>query len=86
LKIIKLALAIVLALTAVSSTQATSVEAKAVAYKNCTELNKRYKGGVARKGAKNRGEKTKFKPFVSDALYNANKSKDRDKDGVACEK
>ena len=57
-----------------------------VDYKNCTELNKKYKGGFARTGAKNKGAKTKFKPFVSNALYEVNKSKDRDKDGIACEK
>ncbi|AGX02852.1 excalibur calcium-binding domain-containing protein [Bacillus infantis] len=56
-------------------------------YKNCTELNKDYKGGVARSSsAKNKGGKTKYKPYVSQALYDANKSKDRDGDSIACEK
>ncbi|MGD6853949.1 excalibur calcium-binding domain-containing protein [Bacillus infantis] len=56
-------------------------------YKNCTELNKDYKGGVARSSsAKNKGGKTKYKPYVSQALYNANKTKDRDGDNIACEK
>ncbi|GIE77391.1 hypothetical protein Aph02nite_33410 [Actinoplanes philippinensis] len=64
-------------------------EAAAKKYKNCTELNKTYKHGVGRKGAKDkvRGSTkpvTNFK--VSTALYNANKKMDRDKDGVACEK
>lgn len=86
MKIIKAVLAAALVLAALVSPQATPVEAKAKVYKNCTELNKRYKGGAARKGAKNKGGKTKFKPFVSNALYAANKSKDRDKDGIACEK
>ena len=55
-------------------------------YKNCTELNKDYKGGVARaSNIKNKGGKTKYKPYVSKALYDANKSKDRDKDLIACE-
>ncbi|NMO97856.1 excalibur calcium-binding domain-containing protein [Paenibacillus lemnae] len=66
----------------------TEVDAKSVIkYKNCTELNKDYKGGVAKSaGIKNKGGKTKYKPFVSAALYEANKGKDRDKDGIACEK
>nr|WP_233281234.1 excalibur calcium-binding domain-containing protein [Paenibacillus algicola] len=58
-----------------------------VIYSNCTELNKVYKGGVAKKaGIQNKGGKTKYKPFVSAALYEANYKKDRDKDGIACEK
>lgn len=34
------------------------------------------------------GKKKPFtvKPYVSTALYNANKKMDRDKDGIACEK
>ena len=69
--------------TAISAEAAT----KAVAYKNCTELNKVYKGGVA-KDAKttNKGGKTKYKPFVSAELYKLNAKSDRDKDGIACEK
>ncbi|MBD2868245.1 excalibur calcium-binding domain-containing protein [Paenibacillus sp. IB182493] len=61
--------------------------AKAKTYKNCTELNKDYKGGVARSASvKNKGGKTKHKPFVSKELYDANKKSDRDKDLIACEK
>lgn len=56
-------------------------------YKNCTELNKDYKGGVARNSkVKNKGGKTKYKPFVSQELYDANKKSDRDKDLIACER
>lgn len=56
-------------------------------YKNCTELNKVYKGGVARSSSvKNKGGKTRYKPYVSKALYDANKKSDRDKDLIACEK
>lgn len=63
------------------------VHAKAKEYKNCTELNKDYKGGVAKSASiKNKGGKTKHKPFVSAELYEANKTKDRDKDFIACEK
>ncbi|ULT56816.1 excalibur calcium-binding domain-containing protein [Neobacillus drentensis] len=60
---------------------------KIVVFKNCTELNKVYKGGVARSASvKNKGGKTYFKPFVSQALYDANKKSDRDKDLIACER
>jgi len=52
-----------------------------------TELNKTYKGGVAKAAnIKNKGEKTKFTPFVSKEIYEANIKSDRDKDGIACEK
>lgn len=59
-----------------------SAKTKVKTYKNCTALNKDYKGGVA----KNKGGKTKYKPHVSKALYDANKKSDRDKDFIACEK
>lgn len=72
----------------VGSTETTeAAQPAAKTYKNCTELNKDYKGGVARSSsAKNKGGKTKYKPHVSKALYDANKSKDRDKDLIACER
>ncbi|OWR27205.1 calcium-binding protein [Saccharibacillus sp. O23] len=71
---------------AVPVTQQTA-HAEAKKYKNCTELNKDYKGGVAKSAdIKNKGGKTKHKPFVSAELYEANKTKDRDKDFIACEK
>jgi hypothetical protein len=55
-------------------------------FKNCTELNRVYPGGVAMPGAVNRGGATKKEPKYNKALYNANKKSDRDKDGIACEK
>jgi hypothetical protein len=64
-----------------------SAEAKAKTYNNCTELNKDYKGGVSKSSSvKNKGGKTKYKPYVSKALYEANKKSDRDKDLIACER
>ncbi|MED0665079.1 excalibur calcium-binding domain-containing protein [Bacillus badius] len=74
-------------LLGVSAVSPSSADAAAKAYKNCTELNKTYKGGVA-KDAKlqNKGGKTKFAPTVSAELYKANSKLDRDKDGIACEK
>lgn len=56
-------------------------------YANCTALNKVYPGGVAKAAnVKNKGGKTKYKPFVSQKLYLANAKSDRDKDLIACEK
>ena len=67
---------------------APSIQANAAAkkFKNCTELNKVYPGGVALPGAVNAGGATKKEPKYDKALYAANKSSDRDKDGIACEK
>ncbi|WP_413054517.1 excalibur calcium-binding domain-containing protein [Sporosarcina sp. 179-K 8C2 HS] len=64
-----------------------TAEAASAKFKNCTELNKTYPGGVAKNAkVKNVGGKTKFKPFVSAEIYNAHTKMDRDKDGIACEK
>ena len=65
---------------------APSSQAAAKVFKNCTELNKVYPGGVALPSAVNSGGKTKKEPKYDKALYNANKKSDRDKDGIACEK
>jgi hypothetical protein len=80
LKIIT-ALVLTLTLTSISNSQAA-----AKVFKNCTELNKVYPGGVALPGAVNSGGKTKKEPKYDKTLYNANKKSDRDKDGIACEK
>ena len=61
-------------------------QAAAKAFKNCTELNKVYPGGVALPGAVNSGGTTKLTPKYDKKLYTANKKSDRDKDGIACEK
>ncbi|MCM3744015.1 excalibur calcium-binding domain-containing protein [Sporosarcina luteola] len=56
-------------------------------FKNCTELNKTYPGGVAKDAkVRNVGGKTKYKPFVSAEIYKMHTNMDRDKDGIACEK
>lgn len=60
--------------------------ANATTFKNCSELNKVYPGGVALPGAVNLGGATKYQPKISKKLYKANKKSDRDKDGIACEK
>ena len=64
-------------------TQANSAAKK---FKNCTELNKVYPGGVALPGSVNAGGATKKEPKYDKALYTANKGSDRDGDGIACEK
>jgi hypothetical protein len=60
-------------------------------YKNCTNLNKKYPHGLGKVGARDRTSGTPVKNFKrSTKLYNRamsyNRSLDRDKDGVACEK
>lgn len=83
LVIMGLSVGLFLGFTTAPSSAATSV----VHYKNCTELNKKYKGGVARTSSvKNKGGKTYYKPYVSKELYDKNKDKDRDKDFIACER
>jgi hypothetical protein len=63
-----------------------TANAAAKKFKNCTELNKVYSGGVALPGAVNAGGATKKEPKYDKALYTANKKSDRDGDGIACEK
>lgn len=73
----------------VSATSVTTDAAgtKVKTFANCTEMHKVYKGGVARSSkVKNKGGTTKYKPYVSQALYDANKKSDRDKDLIACER
>jgi hypothetical protein len=64
----------------------TQANAAAKKFKNCTELNKVYPGGVALPGAVNAGGVTKKEPKYDKALYTANKKSDLDGDGIACEK
>jgi hypothetical protein len=60
--------------------------ASAKTFKNCTELNKTYPGGVAFPGAVNQGGMIKLTPKYNKKIYEANKKSDRDKVGIACEK
>ena len=58
------------------------------AYANCDAVHVDYKGGIARKGAKDKrrgGGHARYAPRVDTALYNVNSGKDRDHDGIACE-
>ena len=70
----------------ISFSSMTITNAAAKKFKNCTELNKVYPGGVALPGAINAGGTTKQTPIYDKKLYEANKKSDRDKDGIACEK
>ena len=82
---IGLSLALVLTVFAGTPVQARTliVEKK---FSNCAALNKVYPGGVA-KSAKwvNKGGQIKKTPVVNAKVYNENSSRDRDKDGIACE-
>ena len=76
-----------LSFSTIEAEAATKSKVKLVEYKNCSELNVVYKGGVAKAAnVKNKGGKTKHQPFVSAELYKLNSKSDRDKDGIACEK
>jgi hypothetical protein len=81
----RIAISVALTITLFIITTST-VNAAAKMFKNCTELNKIYPGGVAKPGAVNKGGVTKKEPTIDAALYKANKKSDRDGDGIACEK
>ena len=68
------------------SLSGNSANAAARVFKNCTEMNKVFPGGVAKVGAVNQGGATKNEPKYDNSLYVANKKSDRDGDGIACEK
>jgi hypothetical protein len=75
-----------LLIVVIASTPSTQANAATKVFKNCTELNKVYPGGVALPGSVNTGGATKKEPKYDKALYTANKKSDRDGDGIACEK
>lgn len=79
-----IAMSLAIVITAMPIHSASAAPAK---FKNCTELNKTYPGGVAKNAkVKNVGGKTKYKPFVSAEIYKLHTKMDRDKDGIACER
>jgi hypothetical protein len=80
-KFLVLAVCVGLSISSISTANAAAKK-----FKNCTELNKVYPGGVAKPGAVNKGGATKTDPFIDAALYKANIKSDRDKDGIACER
>ncbi len=84
-----LALAAALAVGGTVAAPIADTALAAKTFKNCTALNKKYPHGVGKPGARDkvRGNTKRVTNFKrSKALYNANKGKDRDKDGIACEK
>lgn len=71
----------------IEAAASTKSKVKVVQYKNCKEINALYTGGIAKDATvKNKGGKTKYKPFISAELYKLNKKSDRDNDGIACER
>lgn len=81
-------MAVSIASEATVSTKSVVTKKKAKKFKNCTALNKVYKHGVGKPGAKDKSRgKCRVTTFKkSAALYKANKKMDRDKDGIACMK
>lgn len=74
-----------LAVVTVGSTAAEAVPAKK--YSNCTKLNKDYPHGVGKPGAKDKTSGTPVTNFTRNKkVYKQNTARDRDKDGIACEK
>ena len=66
---------------------AVATESLTRKFSNCSELNRTYPGGVAKSSTvKNKGGLTKVKPTVNAKVYAENSGKDRDKDGIACER
>jgi hypothetical protein len=56
-------------------------------FSNCAALNAVYPGGVAKNSkVTNMGGATNYLPTLKPKIYRANSSKDRDKDGIACER
>src|SRR4051812_10583897 len=85
----KLVTAVCTTLLGIGLVAGTSQAAEAAnkTYKNCTALNKDYKHGVGKTGAKDKTSGTPVKNFKkSNSIYKKNKKSDRDKDGIACEK
>jgi Excalibur calcium-binding domain len=58
-----------------------------ISYPNCKALNKRWPHGVGRWGARDHTSGTPVTNFKrSNILYRQNRGRDRDHDGIACEK
>ena len=60
--------------------------ASAKVFPNCKAVDKTYPHGIAKNAhAATHASGLTGRPFVSAKLYRQNSTKDRDKDGVACE-
>jgi Excalibur calcium-binding domain len=65
----------------------TSPNATPGKYRNCKSLNAKYPHGVGRVGARDKTSGVPVTNFKrSNRLYRLNEGRDRDKDGIACEK
>jgi hypothetical protein len=86
--VIWLLVALVAVLATVAIAPSATASPTVTRYPNCKALNRRYPHGVGKIGAH---DHTSGSPPVtnfkrSNALYQANRARDRDKDGIACEK
>ena len=73
---------------ALSLGPATPAQAAAKKYSSCAKLNKDFLHGVGKPGAKDKTSGTPVTNFARNKkVYDTNKkARDRDKDGIACEK
>jgi uncharacterized protein YraI len=86
-----LALAVATVVWATTSPAAVAPPAVPALWKNCTHVNKRYPHGVGKVGARDKTSGTpvttfKHSTFLYRTAMRYNRSLDRDKDGIACEK
>lgn len=74
----------------VTASPAAAVTAPVKTFANCDAMHKvyAYRGGIKKVGAADRRASgvAKYKPYVSTERYKLNAARDRDKDGVACER
>jgi Excalibur calcium-binding domain len=76
-------IALILTAPAAAADEASS----ATRYPNCKALNAKYAHGVGKVGARDKTTGTPVTTFKrSNSLYRINAGRDRDKDGIACEK
>jgi hypothetical protein len=74
-------------LAAPANSAVTSPLATPGKYSNCKALNAKYPHGVGRVGARDKTSGVPVTNFKrSNRLYRLNKARDRDRDGIACEK
>ncbi|MGZ8176726.1 excalibur calcium-binding domain-containing protein [Williamsia sp. SKLECPSW1] len=74
-------------LTTALGSVALAAPASAQTYANCKALNADYPHGIGKPGAVDSTSGTPVTTFTVDAnLYAQNKDRDRDGDGIACEK
>jgi hypothetical protein len=83
----KVQVTVVVAALTVSVLGVGTSQGAARSFKNCTSMNRVYPHGVGRPGAHDHSSGALVTNFKrSSSLYRANRSRDRDGDGIACEK